>query len=191
MLEDEEFRALSARLAAGDPDAPRELVDQYGTYLLRVIRSRLHRKLRPKFDSLDFAQDVWASFFAGVPGRFTFETPGHLLAFLEVVARNKVAEAVRDRMMRQKYNVNCEERSLDDSRAAPSAEPVARSPTPSTVAMSHEEWDRLLARQPLVYQHILLSRREGKTIEQIAGDLGLSERQVRRVVTQFLPGMAS
>ena len=40
--EEHEFRALFVRLRHGDALAARELVDKYGSYLLRVVRRRLH-----------------------------------------------------------------------------------------------------------------------------------------------------
>jgi RNA polymerase sigma-70 factor (ECF subfamily) len=187
----QEFHALIARVCAGAPDSARELVEKYGSYLLRVIRRRLHKKLRSKFDSQDFVQDVWASFFATVPEAEAFRTPEHLIAYLERLARNRLTDVIRQRMIKARYNVNREQQSLNDSRAGRLAPPAARVPTPSTIAMSREEWDRLLAAQPLVYRHILLLRRDGQTLAQIAKKLRISERTVRRVLAKLLPGLAS
>jgi RNA polymerase sigma factor (sigma-70 family) len=184
-----EFHALIERVSSGSAESVRELVDKYGPYLLRVIRARLHKKLRAKFDSHDFVQDVWASFFATLPDVEDFSTPEHLIAYLERLAHNRMTDVTRQRLLSKKHNVNREQRSLDDSRGAWQLRPAARVPTPSTIAMSREEWDRLLAGQPLVYRHILLLRRDGRTLRQIAGQLRISERTVRRVVAKLLPGL--
>src|SRR5262249_36628315 len=85
----EDFTALMQRVRSGSQDAAQQLVEQYGQHILRVIRRMLHKKLRSKFDSLDFQQDVWASFFADQPQK-TFDRPEALAAFLAKVARNKV-----------------------------------------------------------------------------------------------------
>jgi RNA polymerase sigma-70 factor (ECF subfamily) len=186
----QEFEALFQRVRSGDVAATGAFVERFGPYLQRVIRHRLHRKLRCKFDSLDFVQDVWASFFARLPDREAPASPEQLVTFLEALARNKVTEAVRAGLIREKDNVNREQVSLNDSQVAQPPHPPARLPTPSTAAMSREEWDRLLASQPKVYRHILVLRREGKEMAQIAVELGLNERTVRRVITKLLPGLA-
>src|SRR6202022_1858906 len=101
---------------------------RYGHHILHVVRRKLHSKLRPKFDSLDFGQDVWASFFAAEPHDQRFESPSALAAFLAQVARNKVAEAFRTRLQRQKYNLN-RENSLDGSAAFHAETLVGPDPT--------------------------------------------------------------
>jgi RNA polymerase sigma-70 factor (ECF subfamily) len=185
---EQELVGLIERIRAGDAAAARELVEKYGSYLLRVVRHRLHRRMRSKFDSQDFVQDVWASFFADLPNLETAWTSESLITLLQRMAQHKVVDAVRARMVRGRHNVNREAVSLNDSRAAVSEQLPARQATPSTAAMSREEWERLLHRQPLVYRHILMLRRDGKTIDQIAAELDLSERTVRRVIEKYLPG---
>src|SRR5438093_3787651 len=60
-----EFTALMERVRRGSNGAAEELVARYGAHILRVVRAKLSKKLRPKFDSADFVQSVWASFFGG------------------------------------------------------------------------------------------------------------------------------
>jgi RNA polymerase sigma-70 factor (ECF subfamily) len=182
-----DFEALWQRVRDGDPVAIGTFVGKYGNALIRVVRRRLHSKLRARFDSADFVQDVWASFFAHLP-KDAPSSPEQLAAFLEALARNKVAEIARNQVAK-KNNVHREQVSLNDSQATLPV-PAARQATPSTAAMSREEWDRLLDRQPPLYRHILVLRREGREIAQIAVELGVSERTVRRVLTKLLPGLA-
>src|SRR5579864_1112444 len=84
---DDPFRSLLRRVLTGCPEAAEELHRDYGDHIIRVVRRRLPRRLRPKFDSVDFAQDVWASFFQA---EHDFKGPEHLMAFLTRVARTKV-----------------------------------------------------------------------------------------------------
>jgi RNA polymerase sigma factor (sigma-70 family) len=177
---------LLDRVRGNDEDAVRELVEVYGPALLRAVRARLPQKLRSKYDSRDILQDVWASFFGRLPGGHAFRAPRDLVAFLVKVARNKVTDVVRQRFKTQKHNVN-REQSLDDSSARP-PEPAAHLPTPSTVAMGREEWDRLLQRLPPVYRAILLQLRQGKSPAQVAQLLDVSEKKVYRLITKYLPG---
>lgn len=187
--EPEEFTALMRRVRTGCPDAARELVDRYGDLILRVVRRRLNQKLRPKFDSIDFQQDVWASFFAEQPCQ-TFDRPEALAAFLAKLARNKVLMAVRQRFAIQKNDVN-REHSLDGSAAYQAGAVPGREPTPSQVAVAREEWGRLLERHTPRHRHILDLIRQGYTQQQVAQELGVDERTVRRVVRKVAPRTAS
>lgn len=180
-----EFRDLMARVQEGCKESAQILHDRYGHHLLRAVRRRLHQSLRPKFDSLDFVQDVWASFFADVPHKRCFQRPEELVTFLIAMARNKVADTARTRMVRQKYNVN-REQPLDGKSWM--REMTANVPTPSEVVMGREEWDLLLEGQPRVHRHILALVRDGQEPVGIAQELGISERTVRRVIQKNLPG---
>jgi RNA polymerase sigma-70 factor (ECF subfamily) len=179
-----EFNALMERVRAGSEDAARELLRLYGEHILRVVRRRLHRKLRSKFDSSDFVQAVWASFFAQAPHRYTFDKPQALIAFLATLAQNKVVEAVRQRFQRQKYDVN-REHSLEGSTAGEAAALAARQPTPSQVAVANEEWSRLLGDLPAHYQRMLELLRAGHTQREVAQQLGFNEKTIRRVIDKL------
>jgi RNA polymerase sigma-70 factor (ECF subfamily) len=186
-IDTQEFRSLLDRLRAGGEAPAQELIARYGEPLLRAVRRQMCRKLRTKFDSQDFVQDVWASFFAQLPAGRSFDGPQDLIAFLVAVARNKVAAAVRQRLAAGKYNVECE---IPLHTLTPDVQETltAPLPTPSTVAMSREEWERLLQGQPLVYRRILLLLREGLTPAEVAQTMSINERLVYRVAKRFIPG---
>src|SRR5262245_11453834 len=142
----QEFQRLMEQLLAGSPEAARELTEVYGPHLLRAVRRRLHKQLRTKFDSRDFVQDVWASFFACLPQGPTFDRPGALVGFLARLAHNKVVDAIRLRLMGNKYNVN-RERPLAKGPSDCEYLPAARQPTPSALAISREQWELFLEKQ--------------------------------------------
>src|SRR6478736_4128141 len=58
-----EFAALIEQVRAGSQEAAWTLVEKYGRDVQRFVRRTLHQRLRSKFDSLDFVQIVWGSFF--------------------------------------------------------------------------------------------------------------------------------
>ena len=179
-----EFAELMQRLRDGSEDAARELLDRYGQHILRVVRRKLSRELRSKFDSVDFVQAVWASFFADAPNRRGFDRPEALIAFLVTLAQNKVVDAVRQRMQTQKRNIN-RERALDGSVAVEAQGLATREPSPSQVAVANDEWRRLLADLPARYQRMLVLLREGHTQKDIAKELGVNEKTVRRVLEKL------
>jgi RNA polymerase sigma-70 factor (ECF subfamily) len=180
----DEFRDLMQRVRDGSEDAARELLDRYGDHILRVVRRKLHRELRSKFDSVDFVQAVWASFFADVPQQGSFDRPQALIAFLVTLAQNKVIEVVRQRMKTQKYNIN-REKPLEAASPDADGAVASRDPTPSQVAIANDEWRRLLAELPDRYQRMLVLLREGHTQKDIARELGVNEKTVRRVLEKL------
>jgi len=179
----DDFATLMRRVGEGSPEAARELLERFGPHIRRVVRRKLHQKLRPKFDSLDFVQDVWASFFTGPDRQRTFSEPEALVAFLVQVAQNKVVENFRQQFYTDKYNVN-REHSLDSAILGPK-DLTTREPTPSQIAVAHEQWDRLVKGQPARYRRILVLLREGMTHEEIARALDMNEKTVQRVIRKL------
>src|SRR5262245_40754352 len=107
-IEQQKFRTLLREAQAGSEDAARELYDTYVQYIRKCVRHRLWRRLRSKFDSQDFVQQVWLSFFrdGSLPD---FQTPAELLAYFKSMAENKVTFEARHRQM-QRRAVRLEER---------------------------------------------------------------------------------
>jgi RNA polymerase sigma factor (sigma-70 family) len=180
----QEFQLLMQRVRNGSDQAARELLERYADHIFRVVRRRLHKKLRTKFDSSDFVQAVWASFFARIPQHHSFDHPQALIAFLATLAQNKVIEVVRQRFGTQKYDVT-REHSLEGSSAWEVGQVAARQPTPSQAASAKEEWRKLLEDLPAHYQKMLVLLREGHTQKEIAEHLGLNEKTIRRVIDKL------
>jgi RNA polymerase sigma factor (sigma-70 family) len=183
---DAEFHTLMQKLLTGSDEAAQELFREYGPYLMHAIRRRLDKRIRSKFDSLDFAQDVWASFFAETPEKRSFNSPGELVAFLTKLAQNKVIDAVRQRTQTGKHNIS-REQSLDDSTRFDKSGLAGDQATPSQILMTQEEWVEFLRKQPLVYRRIFILLREGKTHVEIAQELGIHTKTVERVVYRATP----
>src|SRR5262245_48767837 len=174
-----DFVRLMARVQAGDADAARTLYEEYGPYIVRAVRRRLAMRLRSQFDSIDFAQDVWASFFATAPDKYDLTHPRQLISLLTAIARHKVIDAVRQRVESEKRNMM--KVNPLQSQVYRGAHLPGPQQTPSQILMDREAWNALLADQPPVYRCILLMLRNGKTPETIANELKISIRTVRRV----------
>jgi RNA polymerase sigma factor (sigma-70 family) len=179
-----DFQTLLKGIRAGSQDAARQMLAIYGKHVLRIIRRRLHKRLRAKFDSGDFAQSVWASFFTAPPSEGHFQRPEDLANFLAAVARNKVVDAVRQRMQGIKYNVT-QEKSLEGSAAAEAADLVDGLPSPSQAAMAKENWTKLQAGLGHTGRCILEMRSQGRTHQEIAATLGVSVKTVQRFLRRL------
>ena len=180
-----EFAPLLARVRDGDEEAARQLIETYGPHILRVVRRRLHRKLRSKFDSLDFVQAVWASFFARREEIGRFEQPEDIVAFLGAVATNKVIDETRARLFAQRHTVAREE-FLEPGTPRHDEALADAQPTPSEVVALKDLWDCLLEDQPSHYRRILHMRRSGLPCEEIARRTGLTEKTVHRIIEKLV-----
>jgi len=185
--EGHQFAALMQRVRQGSEEAVRELLDNYGPYVVRAIRRKLCRSMRSKVDSVDFTQAVWASFFANRSQIERLDKPEALIAFLVQVAKNKVIDEFRRLFHTQKHDLN-RERSLQGSGAFEAERVAARTPTPSQIAVTNELRDKLMAGQPPHYQQILRYRQLGMTQEEIARCMKLNVRTIQRVMQRLFPG---
>lgn len=180
MDEEPAFAELVDGLRAGDPAAVEALCRQYAPFIRAAVRRQLHPRLRTRFDSLDFVQDVWASFLALPADRYAFDTPQALFGFLTRMASNRVVEVFRQRFGTQKHDIA---RELADD-AARDALP-ARGPTPSQWAIAAEEWERLTSRFPEGHRVVLERLREGYTHEDVARLADVSLSTVNRIVSRL------
>jgi RNA polymerase sigma factor (sigma-70 family) len=181
-----EFALLMQSVREGSQDAARTLFERYGPHIRRVVRRKLHQKLRAQFDSVDFVQDVWASFFAQQGRQASFESPEALIGFLSNMAYHKVIDAFRHNVQTKKRDVD-RDTPLDKVVNTQDGRLAGRQPTPSQVAVAKEQWDQLLDRVPEHYRPILTLLREGNTREEIARKLGINEKTVHRVLRRIAP----
>ena len=81
--EKSELRRFLARIRDGDEDAGRELLRLYEAKVRLVVRRQLPRLLRARFDSQDFVQSIWGSFFRRIKASPTeLEGTENLIGFL-------------------------------------------------------------------------------------------------------------
>ena len=178
------FRRKMNSLRAGDESAAWDLIEQYEPHLKRVVRRKLDERMRSKFDSVDFVQMVWTSFFRHPSRVVAFDEPDQLLKYLIQVAKHKVIEEYRRRLQTQKYNIT-KEQSMDDSRVAVTNAPTTAE-TPSKIAVARERWTNLMSNQSERNREIVRMRISGATYQEIAEKLDIHERTARRVIEELL-----
>lgn len=174
-----ELEAFIRRIRSGDESAARELLARYEAQVRLVVRRQLPRILRSRFDSLDFLQSVWGSFFRQMQAGSAFEQPQALVAFLAQVARNKVIDEFR-RASSQKGDMSREEPLW--SRTAAPLELVSAEDSPSEIAEARETLAQLQDLLPDDRRVVVELRVEGLTTREIGARLNLSERTVRRIL---------
>jgi RNA polymerase sigma-70 factor (ECF subfamily) len=188
--EDAEFAALMRRVREGSQEAVRELVQGYEEAIRLNVRRRLAPRLRTQFDSVDFVQDVWASFFAIPPEQYVFETRKELLRFLVKVACSRVADAARNRFGTHKHNLN-RENSLDGSAAVAAQHVAGPEPSPSQRAIADETYAGLLDGLSDLDRQIILLLAQERSRAETAQELGVDEKHIRRLLERLARGTQS
>jgi RNA polymerase sigma-70 factor (ECF subfamily) len=180
------IQELLARIKSGDDEAARELLTRYEPKIRLVVRRQLPRLLRSRFDSIDFLQSVWGSFFHRIrTGPNDLDEEQNLITFLAWAARNKVIDEYR-RAATQKHDIKREER-LDMGRDIEVR--LASGDTPSQLAQARETYDRLRELLPADRKVILELKAAGYSCREIGDRLRMSERTVQRVL-ESLKGRA-
>jgi RNA polymerase sigma-70 factor (ECF subfamily) len=183
--DDPGFASLLDRLGKGSDGAARLLIDAYGPHILRVVRRRLSKQMRSKFDSIDFVQAVWTSFFARREEMGKFTRPEDMVAFLGAMAANKVIDEARTRTRTETRDVRREE-LLEPGYARHDAALAAPQPSPSEAVAIQDLWEAMLEGQPSHYRRMLQLRRSGLPYEEIARQLGVNAKTVRRVIEKIV-----
>ena len=180
-LQDPRFQELLTAVEKGEAGAAAAIVKEYGPVILRTVRRRMNQRLRDRFDSEDFAQAVWASFFGHISVLQKFGSADDLAGFLGRMACNKVIDAGRKRQVRSEQNSSDEEitNTTTDHRLQVSQ------PTPSQFAVANEHWHNLARGERDRIVRVLQLRRDGATHAEIAVAMGVSERHVRRILSRL------
>ena len=181
-----EFQQLVRGICAGSENAMSEFIGRYGEHLHRYVRRKLNQQLplRVRFESQDFVQMVWASFFAGRDEISQFKEPAQLVGYLVAMARNKVISEMR----------RCETDKGGDIRRTQSLavletggnEPSANDASPSNVVDAREQLQRLLSRASQRDRRIIELRMTGKTFAEVAAELAIDERTARRAISRLI-----
>lgn len=183
-MNDATLDGLLEKLGSGDDAAAEYVFRTYEPYLRMVVRRMLPAQLRPKFDSIDVVQSVWADVLHGFrESGWRFHSPAQLRAFLIKVTRNRFIDRVR-----QQRRAIQHQRSLPDDL---DHLPAADDPRPSELAEADELWERMLELCPESHRDLLQLRRQGCSLAEIAEATGLHESSVRRILYDLARRLAA
>jgi RNA polymerase sigma factor (sigma-70 family) len=183
-MSDEHLDELIQRLNDGDIDAAERAFLAYEPYLRMAVRRQLNGPLRSKLDSMDIVQSVWADVLCGFrEAGWRFADRAHLRAFLTRVACNRLID-------RRRQHHRALEREQPLTEVSPKDLPRSSQPRPSEVAQVHELWERMLENCPPDHREILMLRRQGLPLTEIAARSGLHEGSVRRILYKLARRLA-
>ncbi len=179
MDDETDFRALMCRVRAGSPDAICELICKYEGYIRRAVRRAMDPRLRSKFDSMDFVQLAWNSFFRVPKHVHRIETCRDFIAYVTTMARNKVLMERRHRRTQKRDS----RRELPLGQAGDEA--IAREPQPVDTAIALERLEQLVKSQSPLHRRIIELRLQGDTFMEIGTKLDIDLHTAQRFIKRL------
>jgi RNA polymerase sigma factor (sigma-70 family) len=182
----ESFRALIARVRAGDEQAAAELVRRYEPAIRRAARVRLvDTRLNRLLDSMDICQSVLASFFfRAASGQYDLDRPEQLSRLLFVMARNKlISQARKPQVVRRETRLP-RRGALDDQVL------LAPAPSPSQQAAWRDLLEQVHLRLSEEERRLVERRVQCKEWSEIAAELGGSPEALRKKLARALDRVA-
>src|SRR5271155_1377784 len=145
---------LLDKLGCGDDAAAEEVFRAYEPYLRTVVRRMLPPNMRPKFDSVDVVQSVWADVLRRFrEGGYRFNNAAQLRAFLVKATRNRFI----DRSRQNRAAVQ-RQQSLDATHGDDLLPDDADQP--SDLAQANDLWGQMMALCPPAHHHLLELKRQ-------------------------------
>jgi RNA polymerase sigma-70 factor (ECF subfamily) len=174
--EDASLEVLLDKLGQGDVAAAEQVFVRYEPYLRMLVRRQLSARLRAKFDSIDVVQSVWADLLHNFrESGWRFTDAAHLRAFLVKVTRNRFIDRIRQ-------HKRALEREQPLNNTPGEQLPASPQPQPSELAQADDLWTQLLALCPPAHRELLLLKRQGCSLAELAARTGLHESSVRRIL---------
>jgi RNA polymerase sigma factor (sigma-70 family) len=174
--EQDPLEDLLAKLCNGDDAAAEQVFVTYEPFLRMVVRRMLPARLQAKFDSVDVVHSIWADLLHGFrEAGWRFTDSAHLRAFLVKATRNRFLDRVRKHKPAMEH-----EQPLEGAAQCQLA--AEEQPRPSEVAQANDLWERLLELCPPNHRNLLVLKRQGCSLEEIANRTGLHPSSVRRIL---------
>lgn len=185
-------RRLIELAKEGDKAALEELSRTYSERVRRIVRLRMGRELRSKFESMDVVQDALICALRGL-GTFAYTNEGDFTRWLSRIAENRLRDNLDKlnagkRDVRREIPLDMDGGDGQQSRAW-AVEPVETA-TPSMDAEKHEQLDRLEraidSLKPEYKELVVLTKLDGLSYKEAADRVGKSPDAVRMLVCRAM-----
>jgi RNA polymerase sigma-70 factor (ECF subfamily) len=168
-------------LQAGDEDVARQLFDRYAEQLVLLARRRISQRLASRIDAEDIVQSVFRTFFHRArQGQFHLEEPDDICKLLARITVYKTFRQVAFHR-RAKRNASQETGQVDDAQEM-LMKLLAGEPSPEETAAFLDQLEHFLGKLDADQRQILEMRMEGYSNVDIAAQLKVTDRHIRRVM---------
>ncbi len=176
-----ESRLLVEGWRAGNQDAARQLFERYVDRLVALARRRISPRLASRVDPEDVVQSVFRTFFGRLKeGQFHIEEQNDLCKLLMRITVHKALRQVEFHTAGKR----------DPGQEAPQGDlsqerlmgVLDREPAPEAVVAFVDELEHFLGQLGPQERQVVELRLQGLSNEEVAAQLGFSDRKVRRIL---------
>jgi RNA polymerase sigma-70 factor (ECF subfamily) len=176
---------LMQRFRDGDEHAAAQLFHRYVEKLVNLAQRRLSAQLGRRIDAEDVVQSAFRSFFRGTrDGRFQVESGHDLWRLLAVITVTKLKKQVEFHTA-GKRDFQLERSPSSEESATHVMQQPDDEPSPADTLALVEQVELIAAHLGSDQQQIFAMRLEGRSLDEIALAIGVSERTVRRVLDKI------
>jgi len=176
-----EEQALINLWRQGDEDAARQIVERYIDRLLLLARRRISQRLASRVDAEDIVQSVFRTFFHRVKdGQFTFAEQDDLCKLLVRITLHKTLRQVAFHKAAKRdpgLETDQGEHHREQLMALLDGEP-----TPEATVAFVDQLEHFLGQLQPQERQILEMRLQGYSNDEIAKQLNVYDRKIRRVI---------
>jgi RNA polymerase sigma factor (sigma-70 family) len=184
MSESAEDPSLLGLWRAGDEAAARKLFDTYVERLVALARRRISQRLASRVDPEDIVQSVFRTFFGRVrAGQFHIDDQDDLCKLLMRITVHKTLRQVAFHKAAKRDPSH--ETGQGEHSHEMLMELLDREPTPDAAVAFLDHLEHFLARQRPQDRKILELRLQGFDNQEIARQLEISDRTIRRVLERI------
>lgn len=191
MSDDPKWSQFVQGFLAGDPLTERQFWDQYGPLLQRIAEKHMADRLRRRVDPEDVVQSACRTFFRRAQGGLlTLTDSESLWRLLCAITLTKIRQQARFHQ-RKKRGMDQEVHAAPGSEDSASDFDLAfRGPGPEEEAAFADHFENLMASLDEEERKIVELKLQNCTHDEIAEQLGTSERTVRRLVKKVQAKLA-
>ena len=172
------------RFVQGNESAADEIFHRYIKRLMLLARSRLSKKLASRMDPEDVVMSAYRSFFLSArDGKFTIEKEGDLWRLLVEISLHKLYRGANYHLA-AKRSVDAEVANVEHEKTGANRGGKSREPSPDLAMMAADELEKLMRGLQPVERRVVQSRLQGYSMTEIAKELEISDRTVRRYIAK-------
>ena len=173
-------------LPAGDDQAARAVFGRYSERLVRLADQHLSRRLAGRVDGEDVVQSAFRTFFRrGHAGEFHIDSSAQLWQLLVRITVLKARAKARH------HTAGVRDAGAERAGDAGPFDPAARDPGPEDAAALVDQVEALLRGLPPLYGQLLGLRLQGRTVTDVADELGVSRQTVHRALNLLQDRLAA
>lgn len=172
---------LVTRFQQGDEKAAGALFRRHVEQLVRLTQSRISTRLVRRIDAEDVVQSVYGDFFEGAKkGNYILERSGDLWRLLVGITMNKLRKQFEFHGADKRDYQRDQNFGGDESTGQPEWQPPSPDASHPEIIAIVDQLEHFLQKLKPALRSILELRLQGHSVQEIAEQVQLSDRHVRR-----------